>query len=137
MFRWHSGLLAKLAQAKVNDKCLDLFKSYLTKRKQFVVVGDCKSETKDVLAGTAQGSRLGPLLWILYVNDIIENLESEVLLFADDTSLMATADDPFETSQILNRDLQKILSGLLIAKLLSTVDNITQRYKTRKSFSQQ
>ena len=91
---WHSGLLAKLSQAKVNETCLDLFKSYLSNRKQFVVVGESKSTLKEVKAGIPQGSRLGPLLWILYVNDVIENIESEVLLFADDTSLMATADDP-------------------------------------------
>ena len=48
------------------------------------------------------------MLWILYVNDILEDLESEVLLFADDTCIFASANDPTETAKIINRDLQKI-----------------------------
>ena len=87
---------------------LEPYYSYLSNRKQFVVVDGCKSNIKDVLAGVPQGSRLGPLLWILYVNDIIEDLESEVLLFADDTCIFATADDPAETAEIINRDLERI-----------------------------
>ena len=51
---------------------------------------------------------MGPLLWILYVNDLCKNLESEVLLFADDTCLFATAKDPAQTAEIINRDLAKI-----------------------------
>ena len=105
---WHSGLLAKLAQIKVEDSCHDLFKSYLSDRRQFVMVDSCKSSIKEVEAGVPQGSRLGPLLWILFVNDISDNLESEVMIFADDTCLFASAKDPAETVQILNRDLVKI-----------------------------
>ena len=105
---WHSGILAKLNQNKVNDSCLSLFKSYLTNRKQIVVVDGVKSVIKDVNAGVPQGSRLGPLLWLIYVNDIVDNLESEALLFADDTCLFASANDPAETAEILNSDLAKI-----------------------------
>ena len=107
---WHSGILAKLKQNKVDGRCLDLFESYLRGRKQIVVVDDVRSEIKEITAGIPQGSRLGPLLWILYVNDIIENLESEVLLFADDTCLFASASDPAITAEILNRDLFRINS---------------------------
>ena len=71
-------------------------------------VDGVKSEMKNINAGVPQGSRLGPLLWILYVNDIIDNLETEVLLFADDTCLFASARDPAQTAEILNRDLTKI-----------------------------
>ena len=105
---WHKGLIAKLEQNQVEDSCLNLFKSYLSDRKQVVVVDGKKSDVKEVKAGVPQGSRLGPLLWILYVNDILEDLESEVLLFADDTCLFAVGKDPAETSQVLNRDLVKI-----------------------------
>ena len=62
------------------------------------MVDNSKSNIKDVSAGVPQGSRLGPLLFILYINDIIEDLESEVMIFADDTSLLATGKDPCETS---------------------------------------
>ena len=73
-----------------------------------MVIGACKSDIKDVQAGIPQGSRLGPLLWLLYINDIVDNLESETLLFADDTCIFASGSDPTETTEILNRDLQKI-----------------------------
>ena len=105
---WHSGILAKLSQVKVENSVHCLFQSYLSDRKQFVVVDGSKSTIKEVKAGVPQGSRLGPLLWILYVNDITENLESEVLVFADDTCLFASAKDPAETAAILNKDLEKI-----------------------------
>ena len=107
---WYSGILAKLKQNKIDGKCLELFESYLRGRRQIVVVDGVKSDTREVKAGIPQGSRLGPLLWILYVNDILENLESEVLLFADDTCLFATAPDPAQTAEILNRDLVRINS---------------------------
>ena len=105
---WHKGILAKLKQAKVDRSCLDLFTSYLENRKQCTVVENVKSKFQDVTAGVPQGSKLGPLLWILYCNDIVKDIESEILLFADDTCCFATGNDPAETALILNRDLLKI-----------------------------
>ena len=75
---------------------------------QIVVVDGQKSDTLDVKAGIPQGSRLGPLLFIIYINDIVDNIESDILIFADDTSMFATGSDPAETSAQLNRDLKKI-----------------------------
>ena len=105
---WHKAIIAKLEQIQVKETALDVFWSYLENRKQIVVMSECKSDIKDVQAGIPQGSLLGPLLWLLYINDIVEDLESETLLFADDTCLFASGPDPTVTTEILNRDLQKI-----------------------------
>ena len=105
---WHNGLLAKLSQIGVEGSFLDTLSSYLTDRRQVVVVNGEKSDVLDVKAGVPQGSRLGPLLFIIYMNDIIDDIESDILIFADDTSLFATGTDPAETAAQLNRDLLKI-----------------------------
>ena len=105
---WHNGLLAKLSQIGVEGSFLDTLSSYLTDRRQVVVVNGEKSDVLDVKAGVPQGSRLGPLLFIIYMNDIIDDIESDILIFADDTSLFATGTDPAETAAQLNRDLVKI-----------------------------
>ena len=105
---WHPAIIAKLEQVKVGGSFLDLFKSYLINRKQIVTIDGFKSATRTIMAGVPQGSRLGPLLWILYANDILDDLECEILLFADDTCMFASGNDPAETTAMLNRDLLKI-----------------------------
>ena len=67
-----------------------------------------KSNFIDITAGVPQGSRLGPLLFIIYINDIIDGLECDLLIFADDCSLLACGKDPARTAEQLNRDLIKI-----------------------------
>ena len=105
---WHNGLLAKLEQIGISGAFLTIFKSYLSNRKQCVVVDGVKSDMLGIQAGVPQGSRLGPLLFLIYINDIVEGLESEILIFADDCSLLASGLDPAETAEIINRDLVKI-----------------------------
>ena len=105
---WHKGLISKLEQIGISGYCLALFKSYLSHRKQCVVVDGVKSPFIDLQAGVPQGSRLGPLLFIIYINDIVEELECDILIFADDCSLLASGVDPTETANKLNRDLLRI-----------------------------
>ena len=100
--------VAKLEQIGVNGTLLNLFRSYLSDRKQCVIVDGEKSNLLEVKAGVPQGSRLGPLLFIIYINDIVKDIESEIMIFADDTTLLASASDPAETSAQLNRDLEKL-----------------------------
>ena len=114
---WHKGLIAKLEQIGISNIALDLFINYLSNRKQCVVVDGIKSNFLDIEAGVPQGSRLGPLLFIIYINDIVEGLESEILIFADDCSLLASGLDPNETAQSLNRDLEKISSWAKLWKV--------------------
>ena len=71
------------------------------------VIDRCKSEVLEITAGVPQGSRLGLLLWIIFINDIFDDLESEVLLFADDSCLFSSGEDPAITARIINKDLKK------------------------------
>ena len=73
-----------------------------------VVMDGQKSTMADLKAGVPKGSRLGPLLFIICMNDIINDIEREILIFADDSSLFSTGSDPVETAAQLNRDLDRI-----------------------------
>ena len=62
----------------MSGKCLQLFQSYLSNQRQVTVVDSVKSDVKYVTSGVPQGSRLGPLLFILYINNIEKDIESEI-----------------------------------------------------------
>ena len=72
---WHRGLLAKLFQAGIEENFYELMSSYLMNRKQTVVVNGQKSDMIDIKAGVPQGSRLGPLLFLIYINDISNDIK--------------------------------------------------------------
>ena len=63
------------------------FKSYLENRNQKVCINESLSSSRNITAGVPQGSVLEPLLFLIYINDISENLQGSARLFADDTSL--------------------------------------------------
>ena len=82
--------------------------SYLLNRKQRVHIPGGSSHWFPIEAGVPQGSILGPLLFLIYINDIVTNIKSTVRLFADDTSLYLIADEPVEAARCLNSDLELI-----------------------------
>ncbi len=85
---WHVGLLAKLSQAGINDILYEWFTDYLYQRQQRVVVKGQSSTFNYVRVGVPQGSVLGPLFFLDYINDIMTAVETcEIRLFADDTIL--------------------------------------------------
>ena len=102
---WHTGLLSKLEAVGIRGKLLNWFRDYLSCRMQATVIKREKSEFKSVSAG---GSVLGPLLFLIYINDIVNNIESVIKLFADDTSLSLALNNPDSRAEILNHDLEKI-----------------------------
>ena len=105
---WHDGLLYKLKINGVNGQLLSLLKSFLNDRHQRVVLNGQCSKWSSISAGVPQGSILGPLLFLIYINDISLNINSIVKLFADDTSIFSIVDDPNISASNLNDDLEKI-----------------------------
>ena len=105
---WHRGLIFKLKQLEFNGPLLNWVKDYLSNRQQSVIVNTARSSSRPISAGVPQGSVFGPLLFLVYVNDISENLLSISRLFADDTSLACSATTITDVEGILNHDLQMI-----------------------------
>ena len=81
----HCRLFIKLAAYGIHGKLLDWIKSFLTNRQQKVVLNGASSKWSRVYSGVPQGSVLGPLPFNIYVNDIPSVVNSEILMFADDT----------------------------------------------------
>ena len=87
---WHKGLLFKLEQNGINGKLLKLLENYLANRRQKVVINGFESEWGDIESGVPQGSVLGPLPFLIYVNDLEKGIKSHVKFFADDSSLLSS-----------------------------------------------
>ena len=85
---WHDGVIFKLEQNGISGDLLNIFIDFLSNRKQKVVLNGQVSAWASVNAGVPQGSILGPLLFLIYINDLSDNLPSNVKLFGDDKSLL-------------------------------------------------
>ena len=105
---WHEGLIYKLKSFGISGNLLSLLSNFLSERFQRVVLNGQTSEWRIIKAGVPQGSILGPLLFLIYVNDIPDNLTSNVKLFADDVSLFSVVKDPIRSGAELNNDLKII-----------------------------
>ncbi len=107
---WHRGLITKLSSFGICDSLLNWIISYLSNRKQRVVYANSTSSWRHIQAGVPQGSILGPLFFLAYINDIVSAVNSNIRLFADDTSLYIIVEDPITASTTLNNDLASIHS---------------------------
>jgi hypothetical protein len=105
---WHSGLLHKLRCLGIQGPLFDWLCDYLADRRIRVVINGQSSEWLNTTAGVPQGSILGPLLFLIFINDIAANIESHIHLFADDTSLLDIIDDHNVSYAKLNRDLSRL-----------------------------
>ena len=105
---WHEGLLFKLKQNSISGKLLNVITDFLYQRKQRAVLSGQHLSWTNVQAGVPQGSVLGPLFFLIYVNDLSDGLNSNPKLFADDTSLFSVVQNINSTANDLNSDLIKI-----------------------------
>ena len=103
---WHDGLIFKLRSNGVEGELLSLLKNYLQNREQRVV-GQTFGWRK-INSGVPQGSVLGPLLFLIYINDLPDGIISMCKIFADDTSLFSKVLDINKSVTELNTDLEKI-----------------------------
>ena len=105
---WYDVLIYKLKSYGVENKLLNLIQNYLTNRQQRVLLNGQTSKWTNVLAGVPQDSVLGPLLFLIYINDLPGGLKSICKIFADDTPILSKIND-IDTSNIgINNNLVKI-----------------------------
>ena len=118
----HRILLRKLARYGIRGKALELIDSYLSDRLQRVKLDSIKSNDKSIDTGVPQGSILGPLLFILYINDLFDVLpENTVLSYADDTVVVCTGTSWNEAQQKMNHTLQSVSVWLALNQLTLNV----------------
>ena len=107
---WHQGLIHKLSSIGISGSLLHWFSSYLSERKQRVVLSNSASRFLTSNAGVPQGSIIGPLLFLIFINDIVNDIMANIRLFADDTSLYIIVEDTVASVAVLNHDLSQLSS---------------------------
>ena len=92
----------------ITGPLLQWFQSYLENRYKTVAIEGCVSDYQKVQAGVPQEYILGPLLFLIYINDIVNGINSNIRLFADDTSLYLIVEDSETAADLMNSDLEII-----------------------------
>ena len=105
---WHEWLIFKLKQNGIFGELLHILSEFLSNRKQRVVLNSQNSSLTNAHGGVPRGSIPGPLLFLIYINDLSDNLTSNAKLFADDTSLFSVVHDVNTSAKELNDDLKKV-----------------------------
>ena len=108
----HDILINKLQYYGVHGSALRLFKNYLTERKQYVIYNETPSEHGSITTGVPQGSILGPLLFIIYINDIAQSTSHfNFITYADDTTLCG-AQTRHNDTKTTEHELNKVTEWL-------------------------
>ena len=121
--------MTKLAYYGIRNSALDLLESYLSDRKQYVLLDTTQSADVNILTGVPQGSILCPLLFTIYINDIIHcSSQFKFIMYADDTTLLTTAqsfDKKTDLCRSINAELTKVSDWLNVNKLSLNVKKTT------------
>ena len=114
----HSILLEKMSCLGFAESTIEWYKSYLTNRCFVVNVGKDFSSPGKLMCGVSQGSILGPFLFLLYVNDMPQAVNSDILLYANDTCLIYMDKDIKMIEEQLNTDFSSLCDWLIDNKLI-------------------
>ena len=105
----HHLLLRKLMNIGLTSSTTQWFRSYLTNRSQITSVGDALSSASEMPVRVPQGSLLGPLLFLIYVNDLPDcHLASDIILYADDTVIYYSSKSVSDLEHHINADLRTV-----------------------------
>ena len=127
-------LLKKLNAIGIRNKELNWFRSFLTDRKQCTIIGSSKSEDILVELGLPQGSVLAPILFNIYINDIVKALRySKIKLFADDALITISGSNEKDIFEKLQQDLDSLYKWLCINKLKINIEKTKYMIITRKN----
>ena len=114
---WHAGLLHKLKSYRISGQIFGLISSFLSNRQLWVFLDGKSSQEYPVNAGVTQGPILGPTLFLLYINDLPDDVICNIAIYADDTTLYSKCDlwQQLELASDLESDLQDTGLGQEVA----------------------
>ena len=122
----HSILIKKLHHYGIRGVALEFFKSYLSNRQQLTIVNGEVSNILSLICGVPQGSTLGPLLFLLYINDLATASNFMVSLFADDTCLLLSNENLNSLENACNEELVNINNWFLANKLTANLSKASK-----------
>ena len=109
---WYKKIIHKVTRNGISENSLNLLTGILRNRKQRVTHNHQSSSWANINAVVSQGSILGLLLFLIYINDLSHNLQCNPTLFADDTSLFSTVKMPERIANNLSNNLKEIINKL-------------------------